>query len=206
MAAALGGRAAEEVIFNEVSSGALNDLEKVTKQAYTMVAMYGLSEKLGNISYHDSTGEYSNSLQKPYSEETGKLIDEEVRRLVDQAYEEALRIIREHKEDLDRIAQTLIDKEVIFGEDLEKVLGKRPEQQRDNEEADLEKKAEANIKKAQQRKDQEEERSKDLPNNGQEGEEGSAGEREGEDAAAESRKDQKDEDEEEKGEEGRRSG
>lgn len=149
MCAALGGRAAEEVVFEEVSSGALNDLEKVTKQAYTMVAMYGLSDKLGNISYHDSTGEYSNSLQKPYSEATGELIDQEVRRLVKDAYDQALNIIREHKEDLQKISELLIQKEVIFGEDLENILGKRPEQQRQDEEAELEKKAESTAKSAQ---------------------------------------------------------
>ncbi len=149
MCAALGGRAAEDVFFGEVSSGALNDLEKVTKQAYTMVAMYGLSDKLGNISYHDSTGDYSNSLQKPYSEATGEIIDQEVRGLVDEAYAEALRIIREHQEDLRKIAELLIEKEVIFGEDLEKVLGKRPEQKRQDEEAELEKKAESTVKAAQ---------------------------------------------------------
>lgn len=155
MCAALGGRAAEELIFEEVSSGALNDLEKVTKQAYTMVAMYGLSDKLGHVSYHDSTGEYSNSLQKPYSENTGKIIDEEVREFVKNAYNEAYRIIQENKENLRKIADLLLEKEVILGEDLQGVLGKRPEQKREDEEAKMEKKAEETVKKAL---DQEEEK------------------------------------------------
>ncbi|MFB6257952.1 MAG: ATP-dependent zinc metalloprotease FtsH [Flavobacteriales bacterium] len=167
MCAALGGRAAEEVVFEEVSSGALNDLEKVTKQAYTMVAMYGLSEKLGNISYHDSTGEYSNSLQKPYSEGTGQIIDQEIRELVEKGYEEALRIIREHRNDLQKLAELLIEKEVIYGEDLENVLGKRPEQTEANEEAELEKKAEASVKAAQEKK-QDSKTTASINNNGQE--------------------------------------
>ncbi len=153
LCAALGGRAAEEVVFQEVSSGALNDLERVTKQAYTMVSMYGLSEKLGNISYHDSTGEYSNSLHKPYSEETNKIIDEEVRSLVNKAYDEALKMVRDNLDELRQIAELLIEKEVIFGEDLQKILGKRPEQERQDEEAELEQKAEETIKKAQSKKD-----------------------------------------------------
>jgi cell division protease FtsH len=152
MCAALGGRAAEEVIYEEVSSGALNDLEKVTKQAYTMVAMYGLSEKLGNISYHDSSGEMSNGFQKPYSEDTGRMIDEEVRSLVENAYEEAQRIIRDHVKELRQITEMLLEKEVIFGSDLESILGERPEQKRQDEEAEIEKKAEEKVKEAEEEK------------------------------------------------------
>ncbi len=127
LCAALGGRGAEEVVFGEVSSGALNDLEKVTKQAYTMVTMYGLSNKLKNISYHDSSGQQNNTFHKPYSEATGKIIDEEVRKIVDESYDRALKILRDHKESLDELAKLLIEKEVIFSQDIEKVLGKRSE-------------------------------------------------------------------------------
>ena len=125
MCAALGGRAAEEVIFNEISSGALDDLEKITKQAYTMVAYYGLNEKLGNISYYDSSGSSETSFQKPYSEETAQLIDEEVRKLIERAYEVTKKILEENRDALAEIAQLLLDKEVIFNEDVEKILGKR---------------------------------------------------------------------------------
>lgn len=125
LSAALGGRAAEELIFSEVSSGALDDLEKVTKQAYTMVAYYGLNEKLGNTSFYDSTGEYQQSLHKPYSEATAQLIDEEVRKLVKQAYDTTLQILTEHKEALIELAELLLEKEVLYKSDLEKIFGQR---------------------------------------------------------------------------------
>ena len=125
MCAALGGRAAEEVIFNEISSGALDDLEKVTKQAYTMVAYYGLNEKIGNISYYDSSGSSETSFQKPYSEETAQLIDEEVRNLVEKAYEITKKILMDNRDALSEIAILLLDKEVIYNEDVERILGKR---------------------------------------------------------------------------------
>ena len=125
LCATLGGRAAEEIIFGEVSSGALDDLEKVTKEAYMMVAYYGFNEKLGNISFYDSTGQRDTGLVKPYSEETGKLIDEEVRKLVAYAYERTKKILEENKSSLTKIAELLLQKEVIFKEDIETVLGKR---------------------------------------------------------------------------------
>lgn len=126
LCATLGGRAAEEVIFNEISSGALDDLEKVTKEAYMMVAWYGFNKKIGNISFYDSSGQQDAGFQKPYSEETGKLIDEEVRKLVNDAYLQAKEILTQNKGSLARLAELLMQKEVIYKEDLEKILGKRP--------------------------------------------------------------------------------
>jgi AFG3 family protein len=125
LSAMLGGRAAEDVMFNEVSSGALDDLEKVTREAYMMVAYYGFNKKLGNISFYDSTGMRDTGFQKPYSEETAAMIDEEVRNLVNQAYERAKNIVTENKEALTQVAELLLQKEVIFKEDLEKILGER---------------------------------------------------------------------------------
>src|SRR5581483_10246571 len=118
-------RAAEEVVFDEVSSGALDDLEKVTNEAYMMVAYFGFNKKLGNTSYYDSTGQRDMGIQKPYSEETGKLIDEEVRKLVNRAYEQAKEILTQNRSSLDKVAQLLQAKEVIYKEDLEDILGKR---------------------------------------------------------------------------------
>ncbi|HVZ56335.1 MAG TPA: ATP-dependent zinc metalloprotease FtsH [Chitinophagaceae bacterium] len=126
LCATLGGRAAEEVVFGEVSSGALDDLEKVTKEAYMMVAYYGFNDKLGNVSFYDSTGQSEMGLQKPFSEETGKLIDEQVRILVAEAYATALHILQENKPRLLQMTDQLLKKEVIFKEDIEVILGKRP--------------------------------------------------------------------------------
>ncbi|RMG78191.1 MAG: ATP-dependent metallopeptidase FtsH/Yme1/Tma family protein, partial [Bacteroidetes bacterium] len=123
--AALGGRVAEEIVFGEISSGALDDLEKVTKQAYSMVAFYGLDEKLGPVSFYDSTGKYDQSLQKPYSEATAKLIDEEVRNLVSFAFDRTRKILTEHLDELEAVAQLLLKNEVIFKKDLEVIFQKR---------------------------------------------------------------------------------
>jgi AFG3 family protein len=125
LCATLGGRAAEEIIFGEVSSGALDDLEKVTKEAYMMVVYYGFNKKIGNISYYDSTGQRDMGLQKPFSEETGKLIDEEIRKLVNTSYEHAKEILQQNKDSLSKVAELLLKKEVIFKDDLENILGKR---------------------------------------------------------------------------------
>jgi AFG3 family protein len=125
LCATLAGRAAEDIIFGEVSSGAVDDLEKVTKDAYTMVAYFGFNKKVGNVSFYDSTGRAETSLQKPYSEDTGKLIDEEVRKLVEDSYQQAKTILAEHRQELITIAELLLRKEVIFKEELEKILGKR---------------------------------------------------------------------------------
>jgi ATP-dependent metalloprotease FtsH len=124
MCAALGGRAAEEVMFNKISTGALSDLEKVTKQAYAMVTVYGLNPRIGNRSYYDSTGDQS--FTKPYSEETSRIIDEEVSILIEGAYERAKEILRTNKEKLVGLADSLLENEVIFKEDLLRILGKRP--------------------------------------------------------------------------------
>lgn len=127
LSATLGGRAAEEVIFGEVSTGGLDDLEKVTKEAYMMVVYYGFSKRIGNISFYDSSGQRDYSIQKPYSEETGRLIDEEVRNLVSKAYECSKELLTQYKEALHKVAELLLAKEVIFKEDLEQILGKRKE-------------------------------------------------------------------------------
>lgn len=126
MTAALGGRASEEIVFGKVSTGALNDLEKVTKQAYNMVVYFGLNDKIGNISFYDSTGQQEYSFTKPYSEKTAEIIDVEVKKLVEEAYLNAKKILFRHKEQLIKLATKLLEKEVIFSNDLEEVYGKRP--------------------------------------------------------------------------------
>ena len=126
MVATMGGRAAEQVVFGQISTGALSDLEKVTKQAFAMVTYYGLDEVVGNLSYYDSTGQQDYALTKPYSEKTAEVIDQEVSKLVEKAYQEALTILQEHRDGLAQLANKLIEKEVIFGEDLEHIFGKRP--------------------------------------------------------------------------------
>ena len=124
MCATLGGRAAEQIIFGKVSTGALSDLEKVTRQATAMVTIYGLSDKIGNISYYDSSGQNS-GFNKPYSEQTARKIDEEVKDLTESAYKKALKILEKNKDSLTKLAQELLNKEVIFKEDLENIFGKR---------------------------------------------------------------------------------
>ncbi len=124
--AALGGRAAEEVTFGTISTGALSDLEKITKQSYAMVTIFGLNEKLGNISYYDSSGNQEYSFQKPYSEKTAQTIDEEVSKIIESAYSRSKTILSAHKDQLDKLAQRLLEKEVIFKEDLEELFGPRP--------------------------------------------------------------------------------
>ena len=126
MIATLGGRAAEQLIFGHISTGALSDLEKVTKQATAMVAYYGLDERIGNRSYYDSTGQQDYALTKPFSEKTAEIIDEQVSKLVESAYQEALRILGDNLDGLTQLANKLIDKEVVFGDDLEMIFGKRP--------------------------------------------------------------------------------
>lgn len=123
MCAALGGRAAEEIVFNKISTGALSDLEKVTKQAYAMVSIYGLNEKIGNRSYYDSRGDQM--FTKPYSEETSRIIDEEVGILIDGAYQRAKEILSAHFDKLTALAESLLKNEVIFREDVERILGVR---------------------------------------------------------------------------------
>ena len=125
MCATMGGRAAEKVVFNEISTGALSDLEKVTKQARAMVTIYGLNEKLGNITYYDSSGQSEYNFSKPYSEETAKIIDQEISLLIENQYQRAIKILEENKDKLNQLADILIEKEVIFKDDLEAIFGKR---------------------------------------------------------------------------------
>jgi cell division protease FtsH len=125
MTAILGGRAAEQITFGKISTGALNDLERVTKQAYAMVTYFGLSDKIGNLSFYDSSGQNEYAFQKPYSEKTAELIDKEAKDIIDAQYKLALEILSEHKEGLVQLAEQLLEKEVIFTEDLEKIFGKR---------------------------------------------------------------------------------
>ena len=126
MCAALGGRAAEEVMFGRISTGALSDLEKITKQAYAMIMYYGLNKKVGNVSFYDSSGGNEYNFTKPYSEKTAQMIDEEVSQMVETAYIKTKELIKTHQAQLIEVAQQLLDKEVIFKEDLETIIGKRP--------------------------------------------------------------------------------
>ncbi|WP_341214430.1 ATP-dependent zinc metalloprotease FtsH [uncultured Wocania sp.] len=126
MCAALGGRAAEKVIFDKISTGALSDLEKVTKQARAMVTVYGLSDKIGNLTYYDSSGQSEYGFTKPYSEETAELIDREISEIIEKQYQRALKLLEENKDKLTQLAEVLLEKEVIFKDNLEKIFGKRP--------------------------------------------------------------------------------
>jgi len=125
MCATMGGRAAEKVTFNRISTGALSDLEKVTRQARAMVTIYGLNEKIGNVTYYDSTGQSEYSFSKPYSEETAMIIDKEISLLIETQYERAIKILEDNKDKLNQLADILIEKEVIFKDDLEAIFGKR---------------------------------------------------------------------------------
>ncbi len=126
MCATMGGRAAERVIFDKISTGALSDLEKVTRQARAMVTIYGLNEKLGNITYYDSSGQSDYSFSKHYSEDTERIIDSEISKLIEEQYQRAISILTHHKDKLVELADILIEKEVIFKDDLENIFGKRP--------------------------------------------------------------------------------
>ncbi|WP_318640795.1 ATP-dependent zinc metalloprotease FtsH [Flavobacterium ardleyense] len=125
MCATMGGRAAEKVTFNRISTGALSDLEKVTKQARAMITVYGLNEKLGNVTYYDSSGQNEYGFSKPYSEDTARIIDEEISLLIESQYQRAITILEENKDKLFQLADILIEKEVIFKDDLETIFGKR---------------------------------------------------------------------------------
>lgn len=126
MCAALGGRAAERVIFDKISTGALSDLEKVTKQARAMVTIYGLNKAVGNLTYYDSSGQSEYNFTKPYSEKTSELIDKEISNLIETQYQRAVDLLEHNKDKLTQLAEILLDKEVIFKDDLEKIFGKRP--------------------------------------------------------------------------------
>ena len=125
MCSALGGRAAEQISFNSISSGAQNDLEKVTKQAYAMVSIFGMSEKVGNVSYYDSSGQSEYAFSKPYSEKTAELIDTESKQLIETQYVRAVEVLKNNKDGHQKLAELLLEKEVIFSEDLEHIFGKR---------------------------------------------------------------------------------
>lgn len=125
LAYALGGRAAEEIIIGKISTGALNDLEKVTRQAYAMVAYFGMSDKVGNMSYYDSSGQSDYGFTKPYSERTAELIDAEAKKIVEESYKKAKEVISANIDGLKQLAEQLLEKEVIFSEDLERIFGKR---------------------------------------------------------------------------------
>ena len=126
MCAAMGGRAAEKVTFDKISTGALSDLEKVTKQARMMVTIYGLNDEIGNLTYYDSSGQNEYNFSKPYSEKTAELIDKEISKIIEEQYQRAIKILEDNKDKLNELAEVLLDKEVIFKDNLEKIFGKRP--------------------------------------------------------------------------------
>ena len=145
MCATLGGRAAEQVVYNNISTGALSDLEKVTKRAQAMVTIYGLNDKIGNISYYDSSGQSEYNFGKPYSEHTAKTIDEEISKLIENQYQRAIRILTENKDKLEALAGKLLEKEVIFREDLEEIFGKRAWEPEEKENRPIENEPEETI-------------------------------------------------------------
>jgi cell division protease FtsH len=125
MCATMGGRAAEEVVFGRITTGALSDLEKVTKQARAMVSVYGLNERLGNITYYDSSGQNEYQFDKPYSERTAEIIDEEISKLIESQYERAKDLLRGNRDKLETLAKELLSKEVIFRDNLVAIFGER---------------------------------------------------------------------------------
>ncbi|MCF6167897.1 ATP-dependent zinc metalloprotease FtsH [Lutibacter sp.] len=132
MCATLAGRAAEKLMFNKISTGALNDLEKVTRQARAMVTIYGLNEKIGNLTYYDSSGQSDYNFTKPYSEKTAQIIDEEISKIIEEQFERAVQILAVNKDKLTTLAELLLEKEVIFKKDLEVIFGKSPFERKDN--------------------------------------------------------------------------
>ena len=146
MCATLGGRAAEKVIFDKISTGALSDLEKVTRQAKAMVTVYGLNEEIGNVTYYDSSGQNDYNFSKPYSEETAQVIDKEISKIIEIQYKRACKLVKDNQEKLTTLANRLLEKEVIFKDDLVKILGERPFDKIKKEETAIEEKT--TIKKA----------------------------------------------------------
>ncbi len=126
MCKTLGGRAAEDIVYGKISTGALSDLEQVTKMAYSMVSIYGMNDKIGNVSFYDSKGGNEYSFSKPYSEETARMIDDEVRKLIDSAYQKTKQLLTDKRDALEKIAQELLKKEIIFQGDVEELIGRRP--------------------------------------------------------------------------------
>ncbi len=156
--AALGGRAAEQVVFGKISTGALSDLEKVTKQVHGMIVYYGLNPKIGNISYYDSSGQSEYSFQKPYSENTAQIIDEEVSKYIEKAYLETLELLKNNRENLNKLAELLLEREVIFKEDMENIFGKRTfdrdiEREKEEKEIDARREKEAEERKLKKEKE-----------------------------------------------------
>ncbi|MFC2096306.1 ATP-dependent zinc metalloprotease FtsH [Bacteroidota bacterium] len=158
MCAALGGRVSEELMFGKISTGAMNDLEKITKQAYAMIAYFGMSEKVGHISFYDSSGQSDMAFTKPYSEKTAELIDNEVKNLIEEAYKRSIEILKKHKDGLTQLADILLEKEVIFSEDLEKIFGKRPWKTQHEKEAEVKKELEEKNNKEKSSKEAKEEK------------------------------------------------
>jgi cell division protease FtsH len=148
MCSTLGGRASEEIIFSKISTGALNDLEKVTKQAIAMVSFFGMSEKVGTLSYYDSTGQNEYGFTKPYSEKTAELIDGEIKGIVEKQYIRAKEILENNKENLTALAETLLEKEVIFSDDMKRIFGKRPWDKVEEEDSDQDKPIESEEKES----------------------------------------------------------
>src|SRR5690554_3501004 len=149
MCAAMGGRAAEKVMFDQISTGALSDLEKVTRQAKAMVTIYGLNKTIGNITYYDSSGQSEYSFTKPYSEKTAELIDKEISNIIEEQYQRAIKILTENKDKLIQLAEILLDKEVIFKDNLEEIFGKRPFKTRDDQVNEARPVKEGDIKEAE---------------------------------------------------------
>jgi cell division protease FtsH len=133
MCMTLAGRAAERIVFNEISTGAQNDLDHVTKVAYAMVSIFGMNEKVGNVSFYDMQNQ--NTFSKPFSEETAKMIDVEARKIIEQQFERAQNLLRDKRKELDALAALLLEKEVLFKDDLEALIGKRPFDKHENEES-----------------------------------------------------------------------
>jgi cell division protease FtsH len=148
MCATLGGRAAEQIIFGKISTGALSDLVKVTRQARAMVTVYGLNDKIGNVTYYDANGQNEFGFTKPYSEETAKQIDEEISKIVEREYKRALSLLRKHKKKLTELAEHLLEKEVIFKDDLVTIFGKRPFEKENTVEDKVESSSTKKIKKS----------------------------------------------------------
>lgn len=166
MCATLGGRASEDLTFDRISTGALNDLERVTKQAYAMISYFGMSDKIGNLSYYDSSGQQEYAFNKPYSEKTAETIDEEVKNLIDAQYERAKIILRKNTKGLKQLAEILLEKEVIFSDDLEVIFGKRPWTHHEELPKTTEKKAEKKVaKKVAEKAEEKAEEVKNTENN-----------------------------------------
>ncbi len=158
----LGGRAAEEIIFGKVSTGALSDLERVTQVAYNMVSIYGMNDRIGNVSFYSSKQQEYN-FNKPYSEATAQIIDEEAKKIIADAYTRTLELLSSKKEQLEILAKELLKKEILFQADLERLIGKRPFQQQTTYEAFLEDEGKREViaeEKLKQKKVEEEEKSK----------------------------------------------